>query len=912
MALFSRKDKTAEIVKGVVDELTKAGTIASAMQSGQLNGTPVQTPIPNLAQQVISATPLPRPMSQFGAAFNPGTPLFPGAIDQVNPITGRAEPRVTQYQVAENLMISQEPAPFGRLEWAARNVDIISRCITIRIDDITKMEWSFEVSDDAIAEIMAEENCSHAKASNIARDKHGKQIAEMTEFWSNPFPLEYKNWRAFIAQLMWDYLVYDEVVLYPNYNLGGKCFGFDIIDPSTIKILRDDKGRVPSFPMPAYQQILFGYPRGEFTASPLNEVNAQFNSQEQRGPVRPSDSLNVFIGHPQTKMLYGFSAVEQCLQYTDLYVNRQEWLLAEYKAGSTPAMFLETDSALELWQLADNDRILNDYYSGMTANRHQIRSLPGGAKVVQTTQIDEKYKSDYDEFIAKRIAAIFGVAPSQVGVVARAGLGGGKGSHDGETESAETVSTKPTINFIVDMVNTLCRQHLGMDESITFSLTNDASSTDQLNRYKALSTAVNAGMLTLNDSRGELGMPLFDMNEADEPFILTASGPTFLSGQLTTDATGETLGQTGPSSDNQENTNQVSQGKEQPSLSEAPKGDSKETTSRVEAKSAHDEELREFARFVKSRNKTGKWRAFDFVTIEEELADKLNSDAYFLVKGTVPMPDSVLAWAEDVVKAQISDTPKGLLTKEYNPDQPRDERGRFGSGGGSNSSNQGTGSSAGRPDVGNFQFSQKEAEHLNSVYNEAAKASGYPVYAEQYAAAGQNAMQVEMANMLGMGGPATIEQDPYGDTRPTLFRGCDQTGADSLTGDLTSYGGSGGTLVGSGVYTSPDVSVANQFAKDGGVRVDCYVSPNANIATATADTLASNYGFNAPSDNITSGDTKWSSEAQDGVSKIMSTPSSAALSNGYQGLNATNITGQKATLIFDRSVMSINVVKFGG
>ena len=222
---------------------------------------------------------------------------------------------------------------------------------------------------------------------------------------------------------------------------------------------------MPQWPLPGFQQILWGYPRGEFTASPLNEVNAQFNSLEQRGPVRPSDSLNVFIGHPQTKMLYGFSAVEQCLQYTDLYVNRQEWLLAEYKAGSTPAMFLETDSALELWQLADNDRILNDYYSGMTQNRQQIRSLPGGAKVVQTNQIDEKYKSDYDEFIAKRIAAIFGVAPSQVGVVSRAGLGGGKGAHDGESETAETVSTKPTINFIVDMVNTLCRQHLGMDET---------------------------------------------------------------------------------------------------------------------------------------------------------------------------------------------------------------------------------------------------------------------------------------------------------------------------------------------------------------------------------------------------------------------------------------------------------------
>ena len=858
-----------------MDELNKAGApMAMAMQSGQLQGSPVQTGVPVMAQQVVAATPLSRPMSAFGAAFNPGTPLFPGAIDPVNPVTGRAEPRITQYQVAENLMITQEPAPFGKLEWAARNVDIISRCITIRIDDITKMAWSFEISDDAVAEIMAEENCSHAKASTIARDRYADQVAKMTEAFANPFPLEYKNWRSWISQAMWDYLVYDEVVVYPNYNLGGECFGFDLIDPSTIKILRDDKGRVPQWPLPGFQQILWGYPRGEFTASPLNEVNAQFNSLEQRGPVRPSDSLNVFIGHPQTKMLYGFSAVEQCLQYTDLYVNRQEWLLAEYKAGSTPAMFLETDSALELWQLADNDRILNDYYSGMTQNRQQIRSLPGGAKVVQTNQIDEKYKSDYDEFIAKRIAAIFGVAPSQVGVVSRAGLGGGKGAHDGESETAETVSTKPTINFIVDMVNTLCRQHLGMDESITFSLTDDTSSSDQMNKYKALSTAVNAGMLTLNDSRGELGMPLFDSAEADEPFVLTSTGPVFFNGQLSVDTSGETIGQTGPSSE-EANTPSVSQEKEQPSVSEAPTGEGKTSPDKL----AEAKAFKKFSEKPRSRE-------FNF---EHHTAEEI-----------------------EILKAQISDNTKGLVTKEYNPDQPRDERGRFGSGGGSNSSNQGTGSSAGRPDVGNFQLNEKEAAHLNSVYNDAGKASGYPAYAEEYATAGQNAMQVEMANMLGMGNPATIEQDPYGDTRPTLFRGCDQTGADSLTGDLTSYGGSGGTLVGSGVYTSRDVSVANSFAKDGGVRVDCYVSPDANIATASSDTSAANYGFNSPSESIYSGDTKWSSEAQSGVDRIMSTPASAALANGYQGLDATNITGQKATLIFDRSVMSINVVKFGG
>jgi hypothetical protein len=255
-----------------------------------------------------------------------------------------------------------------------------------------------------------------------------------------------------------------------------------------------------------------------------------------------------------------------------------------------------------------------------------------------------------------------------VGIVARAGLGGGKGSHDGESESAETVSTKPTINFIVDMVNTLCRQHYGMDKNITFNITNDSSSTDQLNRYKALSTAVNGGMLTLNDVRGELSMPLFDMEEADEPFIMAAGGPTFLKGQLEVDAQGETVAQTGPSSDktNQDKVPQKQDPKSQTSPTKEDKGGDSGTTPTpsVEAdKSVQAEEFREFAKFVKSRNKTGKWRAFDFVTVQEEVADKLNNEAYFLVKGAVPMPDSVLAWAEDVVKAQISDNTKGLATK---------------------------------------------------------------------------------------------------------------------------------------------------------------------------------------------------------------------------------------------------------
>ena len=630
MALFSRKDKTAEIVKGVVEELAKSPTIASMLQSGQVPGNTVQQ-VPPMAQKIVASRPLPRPADQFGSTFGPGAPLYPGAIDPVNPITGRAEPRITQYQVAENLQIGQEPAPFRQLEWTARNVDIIARCLTIRIDDICKMDWSFTVSDKAIDEIMATENCSHAKASTIARQKYGDQISKMTDFWRDPFPLANKTWRSWIAEAFWNYLVFDEVVVYPNFTLGGECFGFDLIDPSTIKILRDDKGRVPRYPFPAFQQILFGFPRGEFTASPLNHVDGQFASPDQFGPIRPSDSLSVFIGHPQTKYLYGFSAVEQCLPFADLWLNRQEWLISEYKAGSVPMMFLETDSALELWQMADNDRILNDYYSGQTANRQQIRSLPAGAKAVQTVQVDEKFKPEYDEFIKKHIAAIMGVAPSQVGVVARAGLGGGKGAADGEAQSAESVSTKPAVLFVEDMINSLCVQYMKMDDSITFHLADDTSSTDQMNKFKSYSEALNSGELTLNDVRGEIGMPLFDMPEADEPYILTSKGPVFLRGQLEVDTQGETTGQTGVSSDNP---SQNSQSQNSQSNKPQDKGDEANTdegkASQADLKANEEKAFRKFASKPRSRDFT-----FEHHSPEEA----------------------------ELLKATITDTPKGLVTK---------------------------------------------------------------------------------------------------------------------------------------------------------------------------------------------------------------------------------------------------------
>jgi hypothetical protein len=653
-------------------------------QTGYANVVPAEpTGGQNLAQSSgLIAQSLDRPGSAFGAILGPAAPLLPSPIDPVLPDTGRAEPRRYEYQVAANLNLNLQEVPWNVLKSLANGVDIIARAITIRTSGLTKMDWSFTLSDDAITEIMAEQNVSHAKAAKIGRDKYGEKIAELTNFFENPYPDENRGWTEFLTEWAWNLLTFDGSVFYPRYTLGGKLMGFDIIDPSTIKILLDNYGRVPVPPAPAYQQILWGFPRGEFVASPMSEVDGEYYEGSADKNIRPTDSLAYFVRNRRTWTPYGFSEVEQAIPAATLYLERQNWLVAEYQAGSMPQMFMETDAQNEVTplQLAEFERIFNDKISGSTAERHRVKVLPAGFKPSQVMSIDEKYKADYDEWIVKKIASIFGVAPSQLGVVARAGLGGGKGAHDGEEQSAETVSAKPIEKFIVECVNSLCKRFLNMDNSLTFVLEDKSTAETEDMKAKAAQTTLFSGIATLNDVRGEMGLPLYDMPEADEPFIVAGNAIQFLKGQLAVDGSGETLGQKEAPLDQATPQGEISQAHAQSQVGEAhpqgqdakgQEGQSQETSDAQahasskaqgpDVKSAQLDELKDFTKFVKARHKRGNWRSFDFGTFSEASADKLNEAGYFIAKGATELPDNTYEYFLEV--ANLGDTPKGLVTK---------------------------------------------------------------------------------------------------------------------------------------------------------------------------------------------------------------------------------------------------------
>ena len=682
MALFSRKKKNETLVTQIVAELQKAtgnnmgntpyGGTGYATTSAAMPSQMVQSPGSGgqglLQTPGTQANPLPRYSYDFGSQLGPSAPFLPAPLDPVFDDSGRALPRLWEYPVAWNLDLNQRTAPWSVLRSMADQIDIIHRCIEIKIAEITRLEWSFSVEDSTINQIMAEQNCSHAKAARIAREKYDEDIVKLREFWENPYPQLGRSFTEWMTEFLWQHFVFDGTPVYPRYNLGKNIIGFEIIDAPTIKVLLDNRGAVPATPAPAYQQILWGFPRGEYQASP--ESDGEFFNAPGKNNEYMRDQLAYFVRNRRTWSPYGYSCVEESIPSATLYLERQQWMKSEYQDGTMPMAFMETDSdEMDITRLAAFERVFNDRITGSNAERHRMKVLPRGFKPVFAPTIDERYKENYDNFLILRIATIFGVNPSALGIIPRSGLGGA-GEREGEAQSALTTSQKPLESFLVETINTLSRRFLDTDKNITFAFDDDDDNVKALEtKSKAYQVSLESGQMTMNDVRGELGMPLYDMPEADEPFIVAGNQVQFLNGLLEQNAAGETVGM-------KENVNVGTQTQSQkPEETQSPQssqsGDKgKQTEAVVEQKSVHAEEIFEFARFIKSRTKTGKWRAFDFVTVNEELADKLNSDAYFIVKGTSPMPENLVDWALSITKAQISDNPKGLLTKRSISDLP--------------------------------------------------------------------------------------------------------------------------------------------------------------------------------------------------------------------------------------------------
>jgi hypothetical protein len=566
-----------------------------------------------------SVNPLPRAPFSAQVPFGPGMPIPAAAINPVNPLTGRPEPRRYEYQVAQNINITETRlVPFKTLRAAADQIDILRRCVEVTKAKLVGLEFDIVLGNDASEKIAAESGGDHVRAMAKAREKYTDEINRLREFWEMPDKANGFTWQDWINIAAEDILVIDAWAVYPQPTVGGDLYGFQILDGSTIKPLIDDRGMRPLPPNAAFQQILYGFPRSEFSATDEDpKADGEFSSDQLAYMVKNRRSISV----------YGFSPVERALPLADIYLRRQQWIRAEYTDGVLPDLMFTTD---EDWGtnpdlLRAYENILNDDLAGQTDQRKRARLLPKGLAPIVNEGYGEKFKDTLDDYLITSICGHFGVQPSEIGFAPKSGLGGA-GFSEGQAENAEAVGIGPIATWISKQITNLSYTYLGMPRELEFRLMTSKRMDNEENARKN-EIEVRSGGKSVNERRSELGLPLLDTPQADMPILVSGSSVYLFSPDGLIDAATASTAPTlsGPDATSTEPTtpNPLTQKPEQ-EVEVKPEVEDTE----VEAEDVPAKETAEVKAFMKWANKGKRARLFEFKHLDPIVGDALNRCAF--------------------------------------------------------------------------------------------------------------------------------------------------------------------------------------------------------------------------------------------------------------------------------------------
>jgi hypothetical protein len=571
-----------------------------------------------LAMQQTYGNNVALPRAPFSATvpFGPGNPIIPGAINPINPLTGRPEPRRYEYQVAQNInIVPTRLVPFSTLRDAGDSIDILRRCIEVTKSKMNGLDFDIVLGADASEKIAAESGGDHVRAMAKAREKYTDEINRLREFWENPDKANGYTWQDWINIAIEDILVIDALAIYPQPTVGGDLYGFQILDGSTIKPLIDDRGMRPMSPNAAFQQILYGFPRSEFAATEEDpKADGEFTA----------DQLAYLVRNRRSTTVYGFSPVERALPLADIYLRRQQWIRAEYTDGVMPELMFTTD---EDWGtnpdlLLAYERILNDDLAGQTEQRKRARLLPKGLTPIVNEGYGEKFKDTLDDYLVTSICGHFGVQPAEIGFSPKGGLGGA-GFSEGQAENGEALGIGPLSNWISKQLTNLSYTYLGMPRELEFKLMTSQRMDTEENARKNQIEVTSAGK-SVNERRSELGLPLLDTPQADMPILVSGAAVYLFSPDGLIDAATASVAPTlsGPDAtpDAPTTPNTLEQ---KPELEVEPKDDDEVEDTEVEAEQAN-----EVKAFMKWAAKGKRARLFEFKSLDPIVGDALNRCAF--------------------------------------------------------------------------------------------------------------------------------------------------------------------------------------------------------------------------------------------------------------------------------------------
>lgn len=544
---------------------------------------------------------LPRNVTWPTIPFNPGNPLIPSNINPLDE-NGKPQPRRWEYQVAQNINVtSTRLIPFSTLRGSADQIDILRRCVEVVKQKALGYSWDIVLSDDASEKISASSGKDHVRAMAEARERFTPEIDRLRQFWEQPDKANGYTWADWFNIALEEILVIDALAIWPQKSVGGDLFGFQILDGSTIKPLIDDRGMRPLPPNPAFQQILYGFPRSEFMApNETEKADGEFTSEE----------LTYLVKNRRSWTIYGFSPVERALPLADIYLRRQQWLRAEYTDGVLPELLFSTDETFggdaELLRAWEN--IFNDDLAGQTQQRKRARILPAGVTPEQFEGYGEKFKSEFDNYLITSICGHFGVLPSEIGF-SGSGTLGASGLQAGETRSGETIGIAPLMTWMSKQLTNLSYLYLGMPRELEFKIMFE-SKIDTETEARKIDLELKNGTRSLNEARSMSGLPLLDTPQADMPMLYSGSGLYFLSPDGIIDA----FSASGASALGGPNAQELAPTTEIATQPEQEEGAQEEIT-------PVEKELKAFLKWIRKGDSS---RKFNFDQVEPDLGEILN------------------------------------------------------------------------------------------------------------------------------------------------------------------------------------------------------------------------------------------------------------------------------------------------
>ena len=577
----------------VAEQITKAPNISPA------SATPVNVnALTSSDTEHYNSTPMFRDNILGSAPFPAAVPLFPNAINPLG-ANGRPDPRRYEFLVAQNInLFENRLVPFKTLRVAADQIDILRRCIEVRKAKLTGLDWDIVLSDAASERIIAESGGNHLRAMADAREKFAPEIARLRAFWETPDPANGLSFVDWLSMAIEEMDVLDALAIWPQTKANGEIRGLQILDGSTIKPLIDDRGMRPDPSIgPAFQQILFGFPRSEFHA-PVDD--------EEADGVFSSDELAYLIRNRRANSIWGYSPVERALPMADIYLRRQQWIKAEFTDGVMPKSWMELpeNAMMTPEQIRAYESIYNDDLSGQTEQRNRMRLLVPGGKLKFEEGYSDKFSDRLDEYLITSITGHFGVLPTELGYSSKGGMGA-SGHQQGEKEAAEAIGVIPTARWLSQQISALSYRWLGMPRELEFRLA-PSEAQDNENSAKRDDIKKRSAGITVNEDRAEHGLPLLDTPEADMPFLV-AGNSVFLFGPDGMVAAGTNL---------DENGNVV----EEPETPEVPAEEKPEVPEAPKAEPAQ-EEVAKFIRWVRRGTPT---RPFNFEHLDHAYAEVLN------------------------------------------------------------------------------------------------------------------------------------------------------------------------------------------------------------------------------------------------------------------------------------------------